>query len=106
MNQQYDAWQKSGHRHVATCVDCHLPHSGLAKWISKADEGFRHSSAFTLQNFKEPIEITPGDRKIVLQNCLRCHEDLVESIHVSGATRDAEIDCFHCHSTAGHGAGG
>ena len=106
MNQQYDAWEKSGHRHVATCVDCHLPHSGLAKWIAKADEGFRHSSAFTLQNFKEPIEITPADRKIVLQNCLRCHADLVESIHLSGRAKDAEIDCFHCHSTAGHGAGG
>jgi cytochrome c nitrite reductase small subunit len=106
MNDQYDAWQKSGHRHVATCVDCHLPHTGLAKWIAKADEGFRHSSAFTLQNFKEPIEITPGDRKIVLQNCLRCHADLVESIHLSGFAKDAEIDCFHCHSTAGHGAGG
>jgi len=106
MNQQYDAWQKSGHRHVATCVDCHLPHSGLAKWIAKADEGFRHSSAFTLQNFKEPIEITPGDRQIVLQNCVRCHADLVESIHGSESVRDPQTDCFHCHSTAGHGAGG
>ena len=25
MNEQYDAWLKSGHRHVATCVECHLP---------------------------------------------------------------------------------
>jgi cytochrome c nitrite reductase small subunit len=106
MNQQYDAWLKSGHRHVATCVDCHLPHEGLAKWIAKADEGFRHSSAFTLQNFKEPIEITPADRKHVLENCVRCHADLVESIHFSPSAHEPEIDCLHCHSTAGHGAGG
>ena len=59
MNTQYDAWLKSGHRHVAGCVDCHLPHSGLEKWITKGKHGFRHSVAFTLQNFKEPIEITP-----------------------------------------------
>jgi cytochrome c nitrite reductase small subunit len=26
MNEQYDAWLKSGHRHAATCVECHLPH--------------------------------------------------------------------------------
>ena len=106
MKEQFDAWQKSGHRHVATCVDCHLPQTGLAKWIAKADEGFRHSSAFTLQNFKEPIEVTPGGREIILENCLRCHADLVESMHLSGSASDREIDCFHCHSTAGHGAGG
>src|SRR5215813_11935627 len=65
MNLQYDAWLKSGHRHVAGCIDCHLPHAGLAKWVAKADHGFRHSAAFTLQNFKEPIEITPRDRRLV-----------------------------------------
>src|SRR5581483_6322772 len=51
MNAQYDAWLKSGHRHTATCVQCHLPDHGLAKWVAKADHGFRHSMAFTLQNF-------------------------------------------------------
>ena len=106
MNDTYDAWEKSGHRHVAKCVDCHLPHEGLAKWIAKADEGFRHSTAFTLQNFKEPLEITPGDRRIVLENCLRCHEDVVQAIHISGSARDRELDCLRCHAAAGHGAGG
>ena len=103
MNDTYDAWQKSGHRHVAVCIDCHLPHSGLRKWIAKADEGFRHSSAFTLQNFKEPLEITPGDRRIVLENCQRCHADLVQAIH-DGDGR--ESDCLHCHAGAGHEASG
>ena len=102
MNEQYDAWEKSGHRHVATCVDCHLPHEGIAKWIAKADEGFRHSSAFTLQNFKEPIEITPADRRHVLENCVRCHQDLVQAIHSSGTSADREIDCLRCHASAGH----
>lgn len=106
MNQQYDAWQKSGHRHVALCVDCHLPHAGIEKWIAKADEGFRHSSAFTLQNFKEPIEITPGDREIVLANCVRCHAELVETIHHDASGRDPDFTCLHCHAAVGHGAGG
>ena len=36
------------------------------KWVAKADQGFRHSRlAFTLQNFKEPIEIKSWDRRIV-----------------------------------------
>jgi cytochrome c nitrite reductase small subunit len=104
MNQQYDAWLKSGHRHTATCVECHLPDRGLAKYVAKADHGFRHSMAFTLQGFHEPIEITPRDRQIVRVNCVRCHESFVHA--VVGASTGHELDCLHCHATAGHGAGG
>ncbi len=82
MNEQYEAWLKSGHRHTATCVECHLPHEGLAKWVAKAEHGFRHSAAFTLQNFKEPIEITARDRRLVQENCVRCHAAFVD--HVLG----------------------
>jgi cytochrome c nitrite reductase small subunit len=104
MNPQYDAWLKSGHRHTATCVQCHLPDHGIGKWAAKADHGFRHSMAFTLQNFKEPIEITPRDRQIVRANCARCHADFVHAV-VGGPTQ-RELDCLHCHGRAGHGAGG
>ena len=103
MNQQYDAWLKSGHRHTTVCVDCHLPDRGLAKWVAKADQGFRHSVAFTLQNFKEPIEITPRDRRIVRASCVRCHADFV---HAVTGTPARPLDCLHCHAGAGHGAGG
>ena len=105
MNPQYDAWLKSGHRHVATCVECHLPHAGLAKWVAKADHGFRHSAAFTLQNFKEPIEITRRDSRLVQANCVRCHDELVHAI-VGAETSREEVDCLHCHARVGHGAGG
>jgi cytochrome c nitrite reductase small subunit len=103
MNQQYDAWLKSGHRHVATCASCHLPDEAAAKWVAKADHGFRHSMAFTLQNFKEPIEITGRDRRIVQDNCVRCHAAFV---HAVAAPAAGDIDCLHCHASAGHGAGG
>ncbi len=106
MNEQYDAWLKSGHRHAATCVECHLPDRGLAKWLAKADHGFRHSMAFTLQNFKEPIEITRTDRAIVQVNCVRCHESLVHAIAADARTSRQGLDCTHCHAGAGHGAGG
>jgi cytochrome c nitrite reductase small subunit len=106
MNPQYEAWLKSGHRHVATCVECHLPHQGLAKWAAKAEHGFRHSAAFTLQNFKEPIEITPRDREMVRANCRRCHDDLVQVVADSAGPTPGQLDCLHCHTGAGHGAGG
>src|SRR6185436_12230531 len=79
MRQEYEGWLKSGHRHTATCVECHLPHGGLGKWVAKADQGFRHSLAFTLQNFHEPIRIIPRDRQIVRLNCVRCHEAFVHA---------------------------
>ncbi len=106
MNDQYNGWLKSGHRHAATCVECHLPHAGIAKWLAKADHGFRHSAAFTLQNFKEPIEITPHDRDVVRQNCVRCHEALVDAVADAPGRAHGRLDCLHCHTTAGHAAGG
>lgn len=106
MNDQYDAWLKSGHRHTATCVECHLPARGLAKWMAKADHGFRHSAAFTLQNFKEPIEITPDDRQLVQDNCVRCHGAFVHAVFASPGPVRHELDCMHCHAGAGHRAGG
>jgi cytochrome c nitrite reductase small subunit len=106
MNPHYEAWLKSGHRHVATCVECHLPHQGLAKWVAKAEHGFRHSAAFTLQNFKEPIEITPRDRELVRANCQRCHDGLVQAVADVAGRPPGQLDCLHCHTGAGHGAGG
>jgi cytochrome c nitrite reductase small subunit len=102
MNPQYDAWMKSGHRHAATCVDCHLPAHGIAKWLAKGDQGFRHSLAFTLQNFHEPIAITAGDRVIVADNCRRCHADLVHAMAAGSDAGTELIDCLHCHADAGH----
>jgi len=74
--------------------------------VAKADHGFRHSAAFTLQKFKEPIEITPRDREMVRVNCVRCHEGLVHAGADAPARKDGALDCMHCHAGAGHGAGG
>lgn len=102
MRDQYDGWSKSTHHAAATCNDCHVPHDFLGKYLAKMDHGWRHSKAFTLQNFHEPIRITPADLEIVQANCRRCHEELVDQIdnvgHAGGST-----DCVHCHSRVGHG---
>jgi cytochrome c nitrite reductase small subunit len=42
MTPQYDAWQKSGHRHAAICVACHLRDAGIASHSPKeVDDGNR-----------------------------------------------------------------
>jgi len=105
MRDELDSWEKSGHHHVAVCNDCHLPHSLVPKLIAKSRNGWNHSSAFTLQNFHEPIMIGPRNAAILQENCLRCHADFVHDITViqvgSGGESD-QISCVHCHKNVGH----
>src|SRR5262245_34154410 len=51
MREQYDGWRKSSHHAFATCNDCHTPHALVPKYMVKAENGFWHSTAFTLQNY-------------------------------------------------------
>lgn len=103
MHPQYDSWLKSGHHGVARCVDCHLPTSFFAKYYAKADNGYRHARGFTLQNFHEPIMITPKNSRILQERCISCHGDFVHEL-LAGATTDPDsITCVHCHIRVGHG---
>ena len=104
MNDELASWHKGGHHGAATCVDCHLPHDFFAKYLAKADHGYRHSKAFTLQNFHEPIQVTPRDKIIVQENCVRCHADFVhELVEGSRAPSGEVVQCVHCHAGVGHG---
>lgn len=110
MNEQYDGWQKGSHHAVAVCNDCHTPHDLVGKYYTKAENGYHHSKAFTLQNFHEPIQIRPKNKKILEHNCLRCHSEFVEHITTySNELNDKsldeynEVDCVRCHKDVGHG---
>ena len=103
MNEQYEGWRKSSHHAVAVCNDCHVPHDLVGKYVAKASNGYHHSKAFTFQDFHEPIQIKPGNSRILQENCLRCHGALVSEI-VHGSTDAAgAINCVHCHRSVGHG---
>lgn len=99
MESQYDSWQKAGHHAVATCVDCHLPAEGLDKWIAKASNGYHHSKGFMLQDFEEPIQIKGDNARILQDNCLRCHSELVHEL----LGQKEGLSCVHCHRGVGHG---
>lgn len=103
MRDQYQGWQHASHHSVATCNDCHVPHEFVGKYLVKAEHGWRHSKAFTLQDFHEPIRITDGSLKVVQDNCLRCHGEFVSDIS-HGATYAANeiVDCVRCHRGVGH----
>jgi cytochrome c nitrite reductase small subunit len=103
MRPQYDSWQKSSHHAVAKCVDCHLPHDLVGKYVAKAGNGWHHSRGFTLQDFHEPIVIKPNNAAILQANCIACHGDLVHEL-VGGVNGDPdEVQCVHCHAGVGHG---
>jgi cytochrome c nitrite reductase small subunit len=101
MDSALDSWQKSSHRHVAVCNDCHLPHHPIGKWITKADNGFFHSLAFTLENFHEPIQIKPRNRRVTQNACLDCHRELVHEMLPSTPGGDM-LWCVKCHADVGH----
>ncbi|HVT89621.1 MAG TPA: cytochrome c nitrite reductase small subunit [Tepidisphaeraceae bacterium] len=106
MNSEFASWSKGPHNNLAGCVDCHLPHEFIPKYMAKADNGYRHSKGFTLQNFHEPIMITPRNAQILQDNCLRCHGDFVHDIIQGSKTAEDAVQCVHCHRSVGHGARG
>jgi cytochrome c nitrite reductase small subunit len=101
MQPQYDAWLNSSHANVATCNDCHLPHHFVGKWITKADNGFFHSLAFTTGEFHEPIQIKPRNRRVTQSACLHCHADFVNHM-LPARPGDDMLLCVHCHRDVGH----
>jgi len=101
MRENYNGWTRSSHHSVATCNDCHAPHTLIGKYKTKAVNGARHSWAFTTGWFHEPIEITPTDRQITENACRHCHGDIVQMIDRphQGAS---PLQCIKCHPSVGH----
>lgn len=103
MQPQYDAWQASSHHQAAVCVDCHLPQGFIAKYWVKSENGWRHGKMFTTQTFHEPIVAQPAARRILQENCERCHGELVHEILSAQASPGDEYPCIRCHAGVGHG---
>jgi len=101
MQDHYDSWQNSSHRHVATCNDCHLSPHPIGQWITKADNGFFHSLAFTTGNYPDPIRIKPRNKVVAQNACLSCHSDFVHEMLPVQRGGDM-LSCVHCHSSVGH----
>ena len=103
MTTQYVTWQHSSHANTATCNDCHVPHDSLARhWAFKAKDGLRHAAIFTLRWEPQAIQLSRGAMPVVQQNCIRCHEALVDDLlHADPA--NAERHCWDCHRETPHG---
>jgi cytochrome c nitrite reductase small subunit len=101
MHEQFDGWLKSSHRVAAVCNDCHTPPGFMAKYTTKALNGFWHSFAFTTGRFPEPLRINARNLQVSELSCRKCHQDIVEAIE--GPHREAApLACTRCHSDVGH----
>jgi cytochrome c nitrite reductase small subunit len=107
MREQYDGWVAASHRSVAVCNDCHTPPGLVPKYVTKAQNGFWHSFAFTTGRFPDEIFITERNHGVTESACRGCHEAIVEAIEGSHAVRAAmsvtgELSCVRCHRAVGH----
>lgn len=102
MTPMYASWRHSSHARVAVCNDCHVPHNSFAhKTLFKMMDGARHSAVFTFRLEPQVLRATPVARRVIQQNCLRCHG---EAVHSSTTERDGFGRlCIDCHREVPHG---
>ncbi|HUF49045.1 MAG TPA: cytochrome c nitrite reductase small subunit [Vicinamibacterales bacterium] len=99
MRPYYESWQRSSHRSVAVCNDCHTPADPVGKYVTKARNGFWHSYAFTTGDFADHMRATPRNQAIAEASCQKCHADLTDAlVGVAGETPS----CVRCHGAIGH----
>ncbi len=112
MNSAYATWEKSSHKNVAGCIDCHLPvGDAIAKYQAKAIDGWNHSVAFTLNTYKNNIQIGEDGASRVQANCVRCHASEnatlkmnAEKYHnIEEGSLENSRKCWECHKYVPHG---
>lgn len=110
MAPQYATWFHSAHREVTDCNACHVPHDNFfSHYYFKAKDGLRHATIFTLRNEPQVIQILEPGQKVVQQNCVRCHEQLIKDpkmmtqrmMHAVNNRTDRK--CWECHRNVPHG---
>ena len=80
-----------------------MPQGFFAKYLTKAENGYLHSKAFTLQDFLDPIQMRPKSLAIANQACMKCHEQMTGELSVHKSVINGEQEqCTHCHMDVGH----
>ncbi len=107
MDNVYESWYHAGHKEWTTCNDCHTPHALIPKYYIKALSGYHHVSAFTFGNIPTAIRAKESSRKIVQENCIRCHEQTIDNLDWQMSyAGEGQRYCFECHRSVAHGERG
>ncbi|XER14919.1 Cytochrome c-type protein NrfH [Sporomusa aerivorans] len=99
MEQAYATWQASNHKQIE-CTECHLPNNNLAvKLAAKTQTGINDVYHEVLRDYPATIKVTAQGKKIIADNCLRCHQSTVETTGMGAGGQD----CTKCHRSLVHG---
>jgi len=105
MDSAYENWYHAPHEKWTECVDCHLPHQNVfAYYFAKGKTGMHDVYVFTTGQTPVLIRANEDTRQWVQSNCIRCHEDAVESILMGAQPFDRK--CWDCHRNVSHGSRG
>ncbi len=108
MAPQYSTWFHSSHREFTNCNECHVPQDNILRgYMFKAKDGLRHATIFTLRKEPQVIRIKEEGKKVVHENCLRCHSDLFDEKYLSNYSNTIiaehlNRDCMFCHRETPH----
>ncbi len=102
MAPYYASWERSSHRGVATCNDCHVPQDNkLKKLWFKGMDGLRHATLFTLDRYPQTLRLNPKAVPVVQKNCVRCHTHQVMNTRMGKS--QFKRNCWDCHREVPHG---
>ena len=110
MAPQFATWQRGSHARVASCNDCHVPHDNIfRKYFFKAMDGSRHAFMFTFHLEPQVIRVHEPGIRVIQENCMHCHEDLLHDTRLSVATGKMALHgegklCWDCHRETPHGS--
>jgi cytochrome c nitrite reductase small subunit len=93
---EYEAWFHAGAHRRIKCVDCHLPNGNLVEHLTwKTLDGVKDLMAFHLGRVPEMMRISDHGAKVVLENCRRCHAEIIARIQ-------EDRRCWDCHRRLSH----
>lgn len=112
MSPYYATWSHSSHGRNTTCVDCHIAHNNIINhYYVKAVSGLRHVVVFTGRGEVNALETSNLSKKVIMNNCIRCHtqlnQDFVKTGHQDYHTTKANNGhaCWDCHREVPHTRG-
>ena len=103
MTDSYVSHRNSAHGRDTKCVDCHLPHTSIAReYAFKAIDGLKHAFVFTVSPDAQTMSLSSFAAPSVQENCMRCHEGRMSEVSASNA-EESGLQCWDCHKDVAHG---
>ncbi len=100
MDFQVETYQHSSHARDANCGDCHDPHGLVIGSAFAAYTGARDVYRVVTDTTPAEVRTTNLSKKVLQDNCLRCHGDFMEDI--GDTSQNGGKYCFDCHQTIVH----